>query len=1015
MPFNIYLFILFLISCSEVFGQNYNFKRFSIEEGLSEPGLYCIEESPNGELWVGLESGGVVIFDGHSFRNIHSELNIGKDIRSIFKSSIDEMWIGSSYEGITVFDHGFEKKISIEEGLPSNHIRSFTEDFEGRVWAGTIGGGIAVFDDGKLFKIIDEKSGIVSNDVKTLLLRSNGNIWVGTDSGISICDGLNFKNNITITDGLVSNEILSLEEDNLGNVWIGTRNGLSVKLKDTIINIGISDGLKQLRIKSILIDHNDNVWIGTRNGVGKFEIQDLKNKKFKIKWFTQNNGLSNNRVRCLYEDLSGAIWIGTYFGGINMLFNDYFTLQKKSHGLTDDAVSLVKESKLDGAIWLGLYGSGVNVLKDKSIISLNTEEGLSNDFINSIIHIDSLKTVVGTDDGVNLIKDNEVVEIWDSYNGFFKNNKITYLAGANNLFFGLTANHEIFAFNLDSVFNYDSLAIHNINQHIHERINSIYYLNNNYWFVSDSLVHQIKFNNRSFNYFNKWRIKGVESLGVWDKGVVGYTNSNLIFSISNHLSIIDTIKSNKNIRFVVKDNKDGLWLGVDQKIHHIILKNGKVVSRKYFGFNEGFIGRQAFKNSAIFSRDNELLIGTIKGLLRVENNSSKLIERDLKVYFNGLYYGNDRLEISEYSDNIKDDLPIGLELPYNKNQLNFRAKVFHLKNTEEVEFKYQLEGDEEITEYGGSSNIVFNLEPGYYSLSVFAKTQLGDWSSVPLIIEFSITQPFWYNPTYIISLILILIASIFVFLDYRTRKLEKEKEKLENIVLKRTEQLTLEQNKSEELLLNILPKGIAKELKLKGTASTRKYKNASVLFADFKGFTSLSASMNPVELVECLDYIFSQFDLVMESHNLEKIKTIGDAYMCASGIPKENKFHAINIVNAGLELIEVIRNFNFNRKLAGFEEWQVRIGVHSGELIAGVVGKKKFAYDVWGDTVNVASRMESNSEPGRMNISKATYDLVSEQFETEFRGEIDAKNRGLLKMYFVNGKIKENKSIKKII
>mgnify|MGYP006148198385 CR=1 FL=1 len=998
-----YLLIPFLLFCSSVFGQNYNFKRFSVEEGLSEPGLYCVQEDGRGELWIGLETGGVAIFDGQTFRTLRSEFNIGKDIRSIFRSSTDEMWIGSSFEGISIFDHGFERKITINDGLPSNHIRSFTEDFEGRVWAGTIGGGIAVFDDGKLIKTINEKSGIVSNNVKSLLLRSNGEVWAGTSRGISICDGLDVNSNLTKRDGLASNEILALAEDKDGNVWIGTKDGLSVKLSDTIINVNRADGLKQLRIKSILIDRHNDVWIGTRNGIGKIVVNNLLKKKINIKWFTQENGLSNNRIRCLYEDSSGAIWIGTYFGGINMLFNESFSLMQSTHGLTDDAISYVKENEFDSSIWLGVYGSGLNVLSNSLITTISTREGLSNDYVNSIVDIDTLISIVGTDEGINLIIKNEVVEVLDSYNGYFDENKITCLAGDSNLCFGLTAKHELFAFNVGSSFFYDSVMTDFVDRQINERINSVYYLGNNYWFVSDSLVYKME--SRSLKLLNKWNILGVESLTLWNNGVLGYTNSNLIFSITNHVSIIDSVLSEKKIRFIAKNNKEEVWLGVDNEIQCIVLKNKKVDSRKCYGFEEGFIGRQSFENSAIVSQNNELLIGTIKGLFRVDDKEYKELKRDLKVYFSGLYYGNDKIDIYRYSDNVIDGLPIGLELPYNKNQLNFRAKVFHLKNTKEVEFKYQLEGDEEITEFGSLDNIVFNLTPGNYKLKVFAKTQWGDWSSVPLIIEFSITQPFWFNATYIVSLVFILIIMVLLFFNYRTRKLEKEKEYLEVIVQERTEELVIEQEKSEELLLNILPKGIALELKLKGTATTRKYNNASVLFTDFKGFTSLSVTMDPIELVACLDEIFGAFDLVMESNNLEKIKTIGDAYMCASGIPTEDELHAVNIVNAGLELIEVMKVFNAKRKLEGKKEWGVRVGVHSGELIAGVVGKKKFAYDIWGDTVNIASRMESNSEPGRLNISKATYELVSKRFETEARGEIEAKNRGLLEMYFVNRKI----------
>ena len=330
----------------------------------------------------------------------------------------------------------------------------------------------------KLIKVINKKAGVLSNNVKTLLLRSNGNVWIGTDKGVSVFDGLKLKRNVTKNNGLASNKILSLAEDNKGNVWIGTVNGLSVELRDTIVNVGISDGLEQLRIKSVLIDRLNNVWIGTRNGVGKLEVQNLKEKHFKTKWFTQKNGLSNNRIRCLYEDISGAIWIGTYFGGVNMLFNEYFTLQKNSHGLTDDAISYVKESNFDSSIWLGVYGAGINVLTDTSIISVSVKEGLSSDYINAIVHIDSLSTLVGTDDGINLLINNEVVEVLDSYNGIFKSNKITHIAGDSNLCFGLTAKHEVFAFNVDSVFRYDSIFTSYINHQIDDRINAIYHLNN---------------------------------------------------------------------------------------------------------------------------------------------------------------------------------------------------------------------------------------------------------------------------------------------------------------------------------------------------------------------------------------------------------------------------------------------------------------------------------------------------------------------------------------------------------
>ena len=155
------------------------------------------------------------------------------------------------------------------------------------------------------------------------------------------------------------------------------------------------------------------------------------------------------------------------------------------------------------------------------------------------------------------------------------------------------------------------------------------------------------------------------------------------------------------------------------------------------------------------------------------------------------------------------------------------------------------------------------------------------------------------------------------------------------------------------------------------------------------------------KLVQKLDEIFVAFDEVIERNELEKIKTIGDAYMCASGIPDENPNQVKNVVLTGLQLVEVMNSFNEKQRLNNEPEWNVRVGIHTGELIAGVVGKKKFAYDIWGDTVNIASRMESNSEPGRVNISRQTYEEVKDFFNCEERGRIIAKNRGELEMYFV--------------
>ena len=210
------------------------------------------------------------------------------------------------------------------------------------------------------------------------------------------------------------------------------------------------------------------------------------------------------------------------------------------------------------------------------------------------------------------------------------------------------------------------------------------------------------------------------------------------------------------------------------------------------------------------------------------------------------------------------------------------------------------------------------------------------------------------------------------------------------------------QEKSEKLLLNILPKDIAEELKEKGYSEPVLFEKVSVLFTDFKGFTQIAEKLSPNELVKELDVCFVQFDKITEKFRLEKLKTIGDSYMCAGGIPKVNKTHAIDCVLAALEMQNFMNLMKKKKEEEGFDYWEIRLGIHSGPLVAGVIGEKKFAYDVWGDTVNTASRMESSGTPGIINISGATYELVKAYFDCEYRGRIKAKNKGEVDMYYVH-------------
>lgn len=213
--------------------------------------------------------------------------------------------------------------------------------------------------------------------------------------------------------------------------------------------------------------------------------------------------------------------------------------------------------------------------------------------------------------------------------------------------------------------------------------------------------------------------------------------------------------------------------------------------------------------------------------------------------------------------------------------------------------------------------------------------------------------------------------------------------------------ITKEKQRSEKLLLNILPEKTARELKAGGKVKPGQYASVTVLFTDFKEFTKISEELKAEELVDELNNIFSGFDRIIAKYPAEKIKTIGDSYMCAGGIPVANDTHHCDMVDIALEFKEFIDKYNTDNPAN--VQWKIRIGLHTGPVVAGVVGLKKFAYDIWGDTVNTASRMESGSVPDKINISETTYGKIKDnrKYKTEYRGELEAKNKGNIKMYFV--------------
>jgi class 3 adenylate cyclase len=349
-------------------------------------------------------------------------------------------------------------------------------------------------------------------------------------------------------------------------------------------------------------------------------------------------------------------------------------------------------------------------------------------------------------------------------------------------------------------------------------------------------------------------------------------------------------------------------------------------------------------------------------------------------------------------------------LPWKSNNLRFEFAAPFYEEPSTVEYQVRLEGsDNDWTPWSHETQRNYtHLSEGSYKFHIRARTPHGtvvEDSSV----GFGVLPP-WYRTWWAYTTYVFFGGfGIWGIVGVRTRQLEADKRRLEGIVEERTaevrkqrDEIQVEQEKSQSLLLNILPAKVADELKTTGSVQPVTFDDVTVCFTDFVGFTVSSEKMAAGSLVDALNQYFTKFDEIVARYGLEKLKTIGDSYMFASGLPATRKSHAVDAVLAALEMVEVVQDF---RMREGGTGWNIRVGLHSGPVVAGVVGTKKFAFDIWGNTVNFAARMESSGVPGRVNMSEHTNELTQGLIESEARGHVKIKEGRELPMFLASGPV----------
>lgn len=398
-------------------------------------------------------------------------------------------------------------------------------------------------------------------------------------------------------------------------------------------------------------------------------------------------------------------------------------------------------------------------------------------------------------------------------------------------------------------------------------------------------------------------------------------------------------------------------------------------------------------NDAYLDSDSTLWISSNSGLIRVLKNYLHFIKSqapNLKV----LYLDQNRIINTESKSAIK--IRQG-EL------LNLRLTCLGPNAWQSPSFSYRLANESNgLVEWSANPTFSFDkLNPGNHTFIFKTRDALG-LESNEVSIDIKVIPNFLQTKFSLIALIILAIIVIYVINRWRFFYFALERFKLESIINRRTEELIKEKEKTDNLLARVLPKETASELKETGKVNTQKFNMVTVLFSDIQGFTKITDELNPENLIDQLDKFFLYFDSVVDKYRIEKIKTIGDAYMCAGGIPHKNRTNPVEVVLAALEMLYYMREINLEHN-PGQDIWDLRIGIDTGPVIAGVVGRNKLSYDIWGTTVNTASRMESSGEVGRINISGNTHIFVQDYFICTYRGKMPIKNKGDIEMYFVDG------------
>jgi len=918
---SVFLFFLFSISfltsqsrVSPVIWADYVNQVWTAAEGLPGNTVTDLLQKSDGYLYIGTYDG-LVRFDGVKFtilnKNTVSDFRC-VSARTIFEDTDGNLWVGSNDEGVAKISSSGIEMFTTDNGLPNNSIRDIAQDKSGNIWIGTSNGVVFLTPSGKFVSpegldAYDDSSCLVIS----LYCDTAGRIWLSTTKkhGLYYYSSGKFTQ-YTAFNAIDYSTVTAITQDDTGSFWYGlTQKGVVRVSEGNYKLYGSQEGMLETTVNDIYLDNSNSLWFGTEKGVVLY-------KQGQFSTYTEAEGLTNNNVKKIIEDREGSIWYATDRGGVQKMSPGKFRTVTLS-----SPVNCISESD-EGLVWIGTdngllcYEKGVFIENELTKML----KGIRIRHIENTNKGDLLVSTYAKYGQVLMTKEGQIT-YWTTKHGLVGDRvRVAIEDKSQNLWIGTTTGLtkiDYVGAELTSYTKNEGLE--------NEYVMCLYEDTEGYlWIGTDGGGICIMKDGK------------IVSVLTTKDGLAG----NVIFKImqdKNGVYWISTgtgltrIEGNKFKNFTASDGlgtdsifqimidyTDTVWMTSNRGISSISLsvleaasqKEGVFLDPKFYTKNDGLrSGGVTSTSLCMYDSLGRLWFTLIDGFA---------IYDPVKIKSNPV---PPLVEIEDISiDNVKEKFSANtvLKIPAGTKRVDIEYTALSFVSTDMIRFRYILEGFEnDYSQLTSSRSVSYtNLAPGNYTFKVWAANSDMLWCENPASITI-IQKPFLYQmPVFWIFIGLVICGIIYSIIVIRINRLKREQLRLETMVQMKTIDLEIERDNSDRLLLNILPKPIAEILKeRKNQIIADKFENVSVLFADIVGFTKITSSASPETIIFALNDLFSRFDERAQTLGIEKIKTIGDAYMAVCGLPEPNPMHAAAMIQFARGMLLDIEQYNLTSSL----------------------------------------------------------------------------------------------------